>query len=90
MYLLTCEEDVNCYIQLPTPPDPDTPDVIARKSVGRMEFIDAGDTYVCSGSLLASADPNSTAGYFLTANHCLDNQAAVDSLTVYWFYEYFR
>jgi len=86
--LLTCEEDVNCFIPLVQPPAPDTPAVIARKSVGRIEFTDNGETYFCSGVLLNDADDNTWAGYLLTANHCLGTQEAVDSMTVYWFYEY--
>lgn len=76
--LLSCQEDVNCH----------TVDENAKNAVGRMIFTIPGQgSYVCTGALLNDVDPNTTAGYFLTANHCLSTQAVVDSLTVYWFYE---
>jgi hypothetical protein len=76
--LLSCQQDVNCH----------TVDANARNAVGRMIYTIAGQgTYTCTGALLNDTDPNTTAGYFLTANHCLNTQAAVNTLTVYWFYE---
>ncbi|MFQ5495036.1 MAG: trypsin-like peptidase domain-containing protein, partial [Phycisphaerae bacterium] len=76
--LLPCQEDVNCH-----PVDP-----TARDAVGRIVFSRPGEgTFVCSGVLLNDADPNTFAGYFLTANHCLDTQAMVDSAQVLWFFE---
>ncbi|HSW45265.1 MAG TPA: serine protease [Phycisphaerae bacterium] len=77
MTVLPCQEDVNCH----------SVDPVARDSVGCMQFTDNGSTYWCAGALLADADPNTFAGYFLTANHCLSTQQAVDSLTVYWLYQ---
>lgn len=71
---LACHEDVMCH----------TPDTIARDSVGAM-FFSGG--FVCSGGLLADQDPNTSKGWFLTANHCLSTQGAVNSLTVYWKYQ---
>ena len=76
--LLPCQEDVNCH----------SVDQNAKNAVGRMLFNRPGEGwFVCSGALLADADTNTSAGYFLTANHCLDTQVMVDSLQVRWFYE---
>ena len=76
--LLPCQEDVSCW----------PVDEAARDSVGRMVFtIPAEGTFLCSGALLSDLDTNTSAGYFLTANHCIDSQAAADTLTVYWFYQ---
>ncbi len=76
--LLSCHEDVNCH----------TVDTNAKNSVGRMIFsVPGSGSFLCTGALLNDTDPNTTAGYFLTANHCFDTQASADSLTVYWFYE---
>lgn len=77
MSMLPCEQDVNCY----------TVDPAARGAVGLMEFVKGGGTSLCSGALLADNDPNTYAGYFLTANHCLNTQTEVNSLTIYWFYQ---
>jgi hypothetical protein len=68
---LLCHEDVMCH----------APDTIARDAVGAMFF--SGNA-VCSGALLADTDTNTQKGWFLTANHCISTQAAVNSLTVYW------
>ena len=75
--LLSCQQDVNCYAANTT----------ARDAVGAMIFTDSGYTYACTGALLNDVDPNTYAGYFLTANHCLSTQAVVDTLVVYWFYQ---
>ncbi len=76
--LLPCQEDVMCH----------EVDENARDSVGRMLFTVPGQgSFVCSGALLSDADPNTYAGYFLTANHCISDQATANSLTVYWFYQ---
>jgi len=76
--LLSCHEDVNCW-----PVDGE-----ARDSVGRMIFTVPGEgTFLCSGALLNDADPNTFAGFFLTANHCISTQATASTLTVYWFYQ---
>lgn len=75
--LLYCQEDVTCH----------TVDPNAKDAVGRMLYTVSGSTYLCSGALLNDTDPNTTAGYFLTAHHCVNTQSAANSLTVYWFYE---
>ena len=74
---LPCEEDVNCHAVNTT----------ARDAVGLIEFVDEQGSKQCSGALLADSDPNTYAGYFLTANHCLDTQDVVNTMTVYWLYQ---
>ncbi len=76
--LLGCQQDVNCHAV----------DENAKDAVGRMVFTKTdGETYLCSGVLLNDNDPGSSAGYFLTANHCINTQSQLDTLSVYWFYE---
>lgn len=76
--LQPCQQDVNCH----------SPDLIARDSVGQMTYTISGQgTFVCTGAILNDNDPNTFAGYFLTANHCLSTQAAVNTLVVRWFYQ---
>lgn len=76
--LLPCHVDVKCQAV----------DPVARDAVGRLEFTLPGEgTYKCSGALINDLDPNTYAGYMLTARHCINSQAGADSLTVYWFYE---
>lgn len=54
-------------------------------AVGSMDFVDGGSSWVCTGTLIANRGA-SQQGYFLTANHCINNQAAASSLFVHWFY----
>ena len=73
-----CAVDVNC----------ETVDQVARDSVGLMVFTVPGQgTYVCTGSLLNDADPNTFAGWFATAHHCINSQVVAETLIVYWFYD---
>lgn len=77
--LLPCQEDVNCLNGL---------DLNARDAVARIIFSVPGQgTFVCSGALLNDVDDNTFAGYFLTANHCIDSQTVATSVTAYWFYQ---
>lgn len=57
----------------------------AARSVARMVFVNDGDAYLCSGTLLADA-PASGRPFFLTANHCISDEATAASLSTYWFY----
>jgi hypothetical protein len=54
-------------------------------SVARMVFVEDGDSYQCTGSLLNDSS-NSFTPYFLTAAHCISTQAVASSLQTYWFY----
>jgi hypothetical protein len=71
-----CELDVNCY------PDWHT----SLSSVGMISFVDNGDEILCSGSLVATRD-NSFKPYFLTAGHCVNNEAAARTVEAYWTYQ---
>lgn len=72
-----CEVDVTCY-----------PDYALEASgVARIAFVSAGNAYLCSGCLLASSDPASTADYFLTANHCVGDQDTASTLELFWFFQ---
>jgi|GEM_PF-5555180 len=78
----TCEQDVMCF----------NTDTTARDSVARILFTDPDPnsppgTFLCTGALLVDADPNTFAGYFLTANHCISTDEGAASLVAYWFYQ---
>lgn len=47
-----------------------------------------GQTYVCTGGLLAHNGDNTQVPYFLTANHCLSKPSEAASLEVFWDYKY--
>jgi len=71
-----CENDVSCYPGW----------AAAASGVARILFVDQGNTYLCSGCLL-NANTSSPLDYFLTANHCIDNQTIASTVEVYWFYQ---
>ena len=55
-------------------------------SVAQISFMDNGDEMLCSGSLLSTRD-NSFKPYFLTAGHCINNEAAARTVEAYWTYQ---
>src|ERR1039457_6513510 len=71
-----CELDANCY--------PDWQG--SMSSVAQISFMDDGDEILCSGSLLSTRD-NSFKPYFLTAGHCVNNEAAARTVEAYWTYQ---
>src|ERR1022692_3657020 len=71
-----CELDANCY--------PDWQG--SMSSVAQISFMDDGDEIICSGSLLSTRD-NSFKPYFLTAGHCVNNEAAARTVEAYWTYQ---
>ena len=76
--VLKCHEDVMCY--------PDVP-VSVRDSVALIFFVRDGGGYVCSGNLLNDLDPSTQTGWFLTANHCIDDPAVAATVEAYWFWQ---
>jgi lysyl endopeptidase len=56
------------------------------KSVALMDFVDDGDDYVCTGTLMNDR-ASSGIPYFLSANHCISNQTVASTLYTLWFYK---
>ena len=71
-----CELDANCY------PDWHS----SMSSVAQISFVDGGDEFLCSGSLVSTRD-NSFKPYLLTAGHCINNEAAARTVEAYWTYQ---
>ena len=55
------------------------------RSVAKMVFTKGGSTYLCTGTLLNDTR-NSQTPYFLSAAHCIADQAAASTLLTYWFF----
>ena len=71
----SCNIDVSC-----------TPAYEAdSRSVARMKFVKAGDSYLCTGTLLNNTTGNGIP-YFLSANHCISTQTVASTLSTDWFY----
>ncbi len=71
-----CELDVSCNAPL----------TAASNAVAQMEFVDNGNGFLCTGTLLNNTNQDGIP-YFLSANHCISNQTAASTLTTYWFYK---
>lgn len=56
-----------------------------RKAVAAFQFMDGSSSFACSGGLLNDRAGDLTA-YFLTANHCISNQAAAHTFDAFWDY----
>ena len=79
-----CQVDMACVYQV-APTAMQFGVVNANFGVAMMIFTRSnGFTYLCTGTLLNSA--NYPSPLFLTAHHCLDDDEALSSLTTVWFY----
>lgn len=70
-----CQLDANCESQWSQ----------EANAVARMVFQSGGNAFTCTGTLMANTSGTGTP-YFLTANHCVGNQAEADTVVTYWFY----
>lgn len=70
-----------CSIDVACRPDLDA----ESRSVARVLFVDQGNSFQCSGTLLNDAR-SSTTPYLLSAQHCIGTQAAAATVTTDWFY----
>ncbi len=71
-----CHLDVACFPEFRT----------AASGVARILFAVGPGLYVCSGSLVNTKSGNGTP-LFLTASHCIDNEASARSVQANFFYE---
>ena len=71
-----CHNDIKCFPGWPT----------TGKAVGRISYIEDGDSFVCSGQLVNSLNGDFTP-YFLTARHCIDSNPVAQTAEVFWKYE---
>lgn len=68
------KEDIACYAG--------TPLASASRAVGKMLFEEHGVLYACTGFLVSEQN------HFMTNEHCISSQDAVDSLEVFFGYEH--
>jgi hypothetical protein len=57
-----------------------------RKAIAYLEFVENGNSYICSGGLLNNR-PTGFPAYLLTAHHCFGTQDAASSLVAYFDYD---
>ncbi|PID50533.1 MAG: hypothetical protein CR991_01055 [Proteobacteria bacterium] len=57
------------------------------KAVAQYLFTDEqGDSFMCTGTLLADEDPSDQVPYMITASHCINHQNKANSMEFFWFY----
>lgn len=78
----TCNVDTACRIA-----ELGMPFVNAKDAVAHMVFVEAGSSYICTGTLLADTDSTTQIPYFFSANHCIEDQTVASTLNTYWGYE---
>lgn len=74
----TCNIDVICPLG--------NPYRLEIKAVAKYYFDESGATYLCTGTLMNDAAQDFKP-YFLTADHCVNTQAAATSMSLIWNYE---
>jgi lysyl endopeptidase len=67
------QEDVMCHADW----------IFEGRAVCRYSYIEAGDSWVCSGALL-NREPSDLSPLVLTADHCIDNQTTAASIAFFW------
>ena len=61
--------------------------VNTENSVAHIRFVKGGNSFICSGTLLADTVTATQIPYFYTANHCIDTQTVANTLSFYFNYE---
>lgn len=56
-------------------------------AVAVIDFITSEGEALCSGCLLNHLNTNTSAEYFLTANHCIGNQKEASTIEYFWLYQ---
>ncbi len=72
----SCNNDASCYPAW----------ALEGDAVGRILIDLGGSTAYCTGTMLHSQMTDDTP-YFLTANHCIDENTDLSDVDIYWFYE---
>ncbi|HUP23215.1 MAG TPA: hypothetical protein VNB06_09790 [Thermoanaerobaculia bacterium] len=79
--------DISCAIDATCVTGSTLSDVASlRRAVAHLQFVKGGEGFVCTGSLLNNTLQDGTPN-LLTANHCLANQSATNTLESFWDYK---
>lgn len=61
--------------------------VQAKNAVAHMVFVEAGKSYICTGTLINDTTASTQVPYFYSAAHCISDQTVANTLNTYWGYE---
>ncbi len=57
-----------------------------RRAIARLQYVDNGSGFLCTGGLLNDTDPATEIPYLLTAHHCISTPEEAASLEAFWDY----
>ncbi len=72
-----CQEDIACQ---------DAAWGETGTSVAKMVYVENGSSFLCTGTLINDLDNSTQTPFFLSAEHCISDQATASSLITYWFF----
>ncbi len=72
-----CQEDIACQ---------DATWVETGTSVAKMVYVENGESFLCTGTLINDLDNSTQTPLFLSAEHCISDQTVASSLITYWFF----
>ena len=59
---------------------------LVQQAIAHLQYVESGNSYICTGGLLNDTDDATVVPYLLTANHCFSTQASTSSLEAFWDY----
>lgn len=57
---------------------------IYKKAIAHLQYVEQGESFLCTGGLMNDTDPSTFVPYLLTANHCLETQAVASTLEAFF------
>ncbi len=72
-----CRLDVTCQSAWQT----------TAQSVAHYDFVQGGDSFICSGAMVTRLPSADLGPLFLTAAHCIETSASAASMNIYWFFQ---
>jgi hypothetical protein len=72
-----CRLDVTCHPEWNT----------TAQSVAHYDFIEGGESFICSGAMVTRLPTTDFSPLFLTAAHCIESSAAANSMNIFWFFQ---
>jgi hypothetical protein len=82
----TADKDLPCQVDASCAGDELGGIETLRRAVARLQYIDNGSGFLCTGGLLNDTDPATEIPYLLTAHHCISTPEEAASLEAFWDY----
>jgi hypothetical protein len=72
-----CRIDVTCYPEW----------TVTSHAVAHIRFLSGGSWYICSGAMITRYWGDDFSRQFMTASHCINDEAAANTMEAYWFFQ---